>query len=63
MKEFKDVYEDILYKLENDINFHFVRYGDGEWSIILKNNVYDHLLKKWGDSLKPFSPFKTITIN
>ena len=55
MKEFKDVYEDILYKLENDINFHFVRYGDGEWSIILKNNVYDHLLKKWGDSLKPFS--------
>ena len=55
MKEFKDVYEDVLYKLENDINFHFVRYGDGEWSIILKNNVYDHLLKKWGDSLKPFS--------
>ena len=55
MKEFKDVYEDILYKLENDLNFHFVRYGDGEWAIILKNNVYDHLLKKWGDSLKPFS--------
>jgi hypothetical protein len=56
MSKFIDVYSDILYKLENGENFSFVRYGDGEFGIIFKNELFtNHLLKRWGDSLIPFS--------
>lgn len=54
MNHFRDIYDEILHNLENDINFHFVRYGDGEWGMILRNYVYKNLIKKWGNSLEPF---------
>jgi hypothetical protein len=56
MSKFIDVYDDIIYKLENNENFHFARYGDGEWGIVFKNELFTtHILKRWGDSLIPFS--------
>lgn len=47
--EHRDVYNEMLEKIKNEQNFSFVRWGDGEWAIILKNEIYKHLIKKWGD--------------
>lgn len=54
MNQFRDIYDEIIDNLDNDVNFNFVRYGDGEWGMILRNHVYKNLIKKWGDSLEPF---------
>lgn len=59
MNEFIDIYDEILDKLKNDEKFQFVRYGDGEWALILNTNIktdwhYKNLIKKWGDSIQPF---------
>ena len=54
MNQFRYIYDEIIDNLDNDVNFNFVRYGDGEWGMILRNHVYKNLIKKWGDSLEPF---------
>ncbi len=49
MMEHKEVYNEIIDKLKNKNSFSFVRWGDGEWAIIFKNEIYNHIVKKWGD--------------
>jgi hypothetical protein len=43
--EHRDVYNEMLEKIKNEQNFSFARWGDGEWAIILKNEIYKQLSK------------------
>lgn len=49
----KNVYQEILENIKNGKNFSFVRYGDGEWGMILKKpqDWYIRMGKNWGPEI------------
>lgn len=63
MREFLDIYDLIINKIQNDEKFSFVRYGDGEFAFILKNNQLENLKKKWGDSILEASDYLKVIID
>jgi hypothetical protein len=51
----KDIYDQMIRMIFESKPFSFVRYGDGEWACILRNNdIYNKSLKTWGSSIEPF---------
>jgi hypothetical protein len=52
----KDIYDHMIKMILESNPFSFVRYGDGEWACILRNNdIYSKLLKTWGSSIETVS--------
>ena len=47
-----DKFLEFVDNIKNKQNFSFIRYGDGEWALMLKKNpVYKKAAMKWGPSI------------
>jgi hypothetical protein len=51
--EHRDIYNEMLEKIEKCENFTYVRYNDGELDLIFKKNPgFSHILKIWGTEIE-----------
>jgi hypothetical protein len=49
---YKNVFSEFIQLLDNKSNFSFVRYGDGEWSLIMKKDPpLTHITNLWGPEI------------